>query len=142
MKGIGKTLLVALFVLGLPGLARSTEGWLLLVPPVDQGKLQTETTGSSADPSGALVAAVGGAFLIPAAPLREWEQFHAFDSAAACEQWRAGLQEDAERRLEAVRRPQDGGPDISFEELLFFIRLSQGMESRCLPVSAVYPPKS
>ncbi len=142
MKGIAKTLLVALFVLGLPGPARSLEGWLLLVPPVDQGKLQGETTGSSASPAEALVAAVGGAFLLPAAPLREWEQFHAFDSAAACEQWRAGLQEDAERRLEAVRRPQDGGPDPSFGELLFFIRLSQGMESRCLPVSVVFPPKS
>jgi len=140
MKEFGQTILVALLLLGLPGQAPAAEGWLLLLPPVDQAKLQSESTGASTYPIRAFVEASAGAFLLPVAPLGQWEQLRAFDSAAACEAWRTGLEEDAERHFQAAA-PQDYGPSISLEELLIFIRYSQAMESRCLPVSAVYALK-
>ena len=141
MMKVTRTILVLLLVLGLPGPAPSAEGWLLLLPPLDQTKLQSEATAPSTYPVRAVVEATAGAFLLPMAPLREWEQLRAFDSAAACEQWRAGLEADAERRVRAAAPSKDHRSQFSLEELLTFIRYSQGMEARCLPVSAVYPPK-
>jgi hypothetical protein len=142
MKKVAQTVLIALVVLGLPGPARSADGWLLLVPPVDQEKLRSEAAEQSTYPMQAVVDATAGAFLLPMAPLRQWEQLHAFDTAAACEQWRGGLEEDAERHIRAVPRLEERGSGLSLEELLIFIRYSQGMESRCLPVPAVYSSKS
>jgi hypothetical protein len=95
-------------------------GWLLMQPPLD-------ISPGSGKPKGRVL---GGA------PIINWNQGAAFDTAAACESARQADIRDGERKLEDARK---GGHQatVEVEELLWL----QSLTSRCVPADHIYPPR-
>jgi hypothetical protein len=77
-------LFVVLFLLTLPAFAG--QGWYLMSPP----------TRSQFDLR-----------VIASAPLNEWSQDKAFDTAAECEQFLSKLRKDSEARLQRMRNEEN-----------------------------------
>lgn len=137
--------MLAGWLLAGPASAAAESGWLLLIPPVDQDRLNETarwTEGGLGSPVGAVADALRGGFLNTAAPLEEWPQLGTYDSAAACEGSRLRLQQRADTDVKAFQRSleqQRARDVVPPEEMLKLVFFSQANESRCVPPPAEAP---
>ena len=137
--------MLAGWLLAWPASAGAEIGWRLLVPPVDQDKLNETarwTEEGLGSPLGAVADALRGSFLNKAAPLEEWVQLGTYDSAAACEGSILRFQQKADTDVKGFQRSLEQKPNkdvVLPEEMLKLVFFSQANESRCVPPPAEAP---
>ena len=133
------------WILAWPALAGAESGWVLLVPPVDQEKLNATarwTEEGLGSPVGAAAEALRGSFLNKAAPPGEWVQLGTYESERGCERSRGRLQQKADADARSFQRSleqQRSKGIVSPEEMLKLVFFSQANESRCAPPPAEAP---
>jgi hypothetical protein len=147
-------LLMVLFV-AIPSLVSAECGWLLLMPPLAESKIN-KITWEVADEPDPLRAGVRAAtvttltydrFLNKTAELREWVQSFAFDSADDCERGRSDMLKRADAERKKARESSKGRSKKTerridlVQDMIKAIQFGQQFESRCLPASTVYPQK-
>jgi hypothetical protein len=131
------------WILSWPALAGAQASWLLLIPPVEQDKLNETarwTDEGLGSPLGAATEALRGSFLNIAAPLKDWTQLGTYNSSTACEGARVRFQKKADTDVKAFQRSleqQRSKGIVLPEDMVKLVFYSQANESRCVPPGEV-----
>jgi hypothetical protein len=162
------TLTVAFLVVAFAGKAVAQSGWFLIAPPTARDKpilLKAVSANSEAELSAIVdglpshdqllfIEKVGKILTVPtqlgrmealmdaaqdpSAPLREWRQIGAFDSAANCERRRVGVLQLYEREFAKLRSSYNDDGDVTKESMLALNGRAAARKSRCVPESAYF----
>lgn len=103
------TAALLLFV-GTTSFGLANEGWLLLLPPIDWGEVTALPANEQGEPvyGYKLLSVMKVGAVRKQAPLVEWEQFMAFDTALDCETARNTRSEKTERQRESLEKNATG----------------------------------
>lgn len=138
---------VLIFCLGSTGaLVHAECGWLLMVPPSNETKLKQladdpKFKGLSKEAKEIVVRELSAR---KDAPVLEWEQWSAHDSAADCEDRKdKEIMGHLTTLTEIIKKSPEGKPmpDMQLVKLKTLIDIDKLKAGRCVPASTIFPLK-